>query len=297
MINKTIFSIFKNGSRTYFYSSLFFPSALKKEVFSLYGFVRKADNFVDSPPQDINGFYKFKDEYKKAEKGINTDDIVIDSFIKLSREKNFNPEWTDSFLKSMEMDITKNTYETIDETLQYIYGSAEVIGFYMSKIMNLPKEAYYYAKYLGRAMQYINCIRDISEDIRLDRTYFPQTELEEYGLKSLNYEHTIKNKENFTDFINKQLKRYIKWQQYAEEGYRYIPKRYLIPVKTASEIYNWTAEQIHKNPFIIYKRKIQPMVKQIIAKTMLNIVDSNKAHCNNFLYNEKQIIPQINLSD
>jgi phytoene synthase len=60
MINKTLFSIFKQGSRTYFYSSLFFPSYLKKDVFSLYGFVRKADNLVDSIPQDIKGFYDLK---------------------------------------------------------------------------------------------------------------------------------------------------------------------------------------------------------------------------------------------
>jgi len=60
MINKTLFSIFKEGSKTYFYSSVFFPTYTKKDVFSLYGFVRKADNFVDSIPQNINGFYEFK---------------------------------------------------------------------------------------------------------------------------------------------------------------------------------------------------------------------------------------------
>ena len=65
MINKTLFSIFRQGSKTYFYSSLFFPSYLKKDVFALYAFVRKADNNVDSIPQDVNGFYKLKEKYTR----------------------------------------------------------------------------------------------------------------------------------------------------------------------------------------------------------------------------------------
>jgi phytoene synthase len=293
MIDKQIYSIFKDGSRTYFYSSIFFPSRIKKEVFTLYGFVRKTDNFVDSIPQNINGFYEFKEKYYKAKKGINTDDIVLDSFIKISKEKKFDTKWTESFFKSMEMDILKNKYETLNDTLEYIYGSAEVIGFYMSKLLNLSKKAYVYAKYLGRAMQYINFIRDIDEDNKLGRIYFPNKELEEYGLKSLNYEDTSKHKEEFIDFIHKQIDRYCKWQHYAEKGYKYIPKRYLIPVKTASEMYKWTAEQIYRNPFIVYKMKIKPMVKQIFTKTILNIIDPDKNYQNVCFCNDLYIKPQI----
>lgn len=293
MINKQIYSLFQNGSRTYFYSSLFFPHKIKKEVFSLYGFVRKTDNFLDSIPQDITGFYEFKEKYYKAENGIHTNDIIIDSFIQLSRNKNFDPKWTESFLKSMEMDIKKNKYETLDDTLEYIYGSAEVIGLFMSKLLNLSKEAYSYAKYLGRAMQYINFIRDIDEDNKLGRIYFPNKDLEEYGLKSLNYKETSKHKEEFINFIHKQIDRYCKWQHYAEEGYKYIPKRYLISVKTASEMYKWTAEQIYKNPFVVYNIKIKPMIKQIFTKTILNMIDPSKPYHNTCLCKDTQIIPQI----
>ena len=102
MINKTIYSIFQLGSKTYFYSSLFFPTNLRKDVFTLYGFVRKADNYVDSIPQDINGFYEFKEKYYNAINGNKTNDIVIDSFVKLAIKKHFNPEWTEAFLNSME---------------------------------------------------------------------------------------------------------------------------------------------------------------------------------------------------
>jgi phytoene synthase len=276
MINKTLFSIFKQGSKTYFYSSLFFPTYLKKDVFSLYGFVRKADNFVDSKPQDINGFYDFKEKYYSAIEGKKTNNIVIDSFVDLAYRKNFNPEWTDAFLKSMESDIKKSRYKSIDETIDYMYGSAEVIGLFMAKIMSLPDEALYHAKYLGRSMQYINFIRDIAEDLTLGRIYMPEHEMEKIGIKKLDYDYVKKIPKKFISFIHTQLNYYCKWQKIAEEGYKYIPKRYLIPIKTASEMYNWTAGYVYKNPFVIYCKKIKPMIKQILTTTLLNMIDPEK---------------------
>jgi len=273
MINKTLFSIFRQGSKTYFYSSLFFPTYAKRDVFTLYGFVRKADNFVDSIPQDINGFYNFKEKYYEALNGKITNNIIIDSFVKLAEKNNFNPEWTDAFLNSMENDIKKSYYKNLSETIDYMYGSAEVIGLYMAKIMNLKEEAFIYAKYLGRSMQYINFIRDIAEDIKLGRVYLPTNDMKQFGIKSLNYDYVKNIPEKFTSFIRLQLSYYSKWQQKSEKGYKYIPKRYLIPVKTASEMYNWTAEQIYNNPFVIYQKKVKPQISQIISTTIMNVID------------------------
>ncbi len=276
MINKTLFSIFKEGSKTYFYSSIFFPTYIKKDVFTLYGFVRKADNFVDSIPQDINGFYEFKDKYYNAINGNKTNDIVIDSFVNLMNKKDFDTEWVDAFLHSMEMDITKSEYNDMNETLEYIHGSAEVIGLMMAKIMNLPEDSYEHAKYLGRSMQYINFIRDIAEDINLRRIYFPTSDMKKFGIKKLDYDFIKNHKRNFSNFINKQLEYYCNWQQFAEEGYKYIPKRYLISIKTASEMYNWTAEQIYSNPLIVYNMKVKPQISKIVSSIIMNIIDPSK---------------------
>ena len=275
MINRTFYSIFQQGSRTYFYSSLFFPTSVKKDVFELYGFVRKADNYVDKIHQNSSDFYKFKNKYYQAVAGKITGDVVIDSFVNLQNKKQFHQEWVDAFLHSMEMDLTKKTYETLDETIEYIYGSAEVIGLMMSAILGLPKESHIYAKYLGRAMQYINFIRDIAEDNTLQRIYLPAQELNEYGLHNLHYENITNHPEEYTAFIRYQIQRYCEWQEYAEQGYRYIPKRYLISVKTAAEMYHWTAEQIHKNPMVVYQWKVKPLISQIITTTLINLIDPN----------------------
>jgi len=274
IIDKTFFSIFRKGSRTYFYSSLFFPLNIRKEVFILYGFVRKTDNFVDVIPQNRNGFYEFKERYYQAKQGKETGDIVVDSFVRLAKRKGFQNEWIDAFLHSMELDLTKKRYETIDEVLEYIYGSAEVIGLMMAKIIGLPKESFEHAQYLGRAMQYINFIRDIAEDLDLGRVYFPQTDLRQHGLENLSFEHVKEHPENFEHFIQTQLDRYCHWQEQAEEGYHFIPKRYLISIKTASEMYHWTAEQIAHHPYIIYDTKVKPMISKILLTVLSNLIDT-----------------------
>jgi phytoene synthase len=274
IIDKTFFSIFRKGSRTYFYSSLFFPMHIRREVFILYGFVRKTDNFVDVVPQDRAGFYDFKQKYYQAKSGKETGDIVIDSFVQLAKKKGFEDEWVDAFLHSMELDLTKTRYETLDEVIEYIYGSAEVIGLMMAKIIGLPKESFEYAKYLGRAMQYINFIRDIAEDLELGRVYFPQTDLQQHGLDNLTFDYVKQHPEQFRDFIQAQLDRYCRWQEKAEEGYRLIPKRYLISIKTASEMYHWTGEQIAHHPFIVYECKVKPMISKIILTVFSNLIDT-----------------------
>lgn len=270
--DKTIYSIFKKGSKTYFYSTIFFPKSVRRDVFILYSFLRKADDYVDSIPQDDQGFYNFKDRYQEARKGTVTGDVVVDSFAGLEKRKNFNKEWVEAFLKSMEMDLYKSNYQNMDELLIYLYGSSEVVGLFMASILDLPTESYTAARYLGRAMQYVNFIRDISEDLQLGRIYFPQDEMEEYGIKSLDANLNKQEPDNFQYFLKKQLKTYYQWQNEAEKGFKYIPTRYLIPIKTASDMYLWTAKQIEKDPFLVYERKVKPTIPKIVSNIFSNSV-------------------------
>lgn len=269
-INKTIYTIFKKGSKTYFYSTIFFPKKVKRDVFTLYSFLRKADDYVDSIPQDSEGFYAFKDRYYDSKSGTVTGDVVIDSFKELSMRKNFEDKWVDAFLNSMEMDIYKSTYQNLEELETYLYGSSEVVGLFMAKIMDLPQESFQAARHLGKAMQYINFIRDISEDIELGRVYFPQEDLESFGLENLEENNTRTNEENFKGFIKKQLETYKIWQMEAEKGFAYIPYRYLISIKTASDMYNWTAREIENDPFVVYRRKVKPSVPKVVFNVFSN---------------------------
>jgi len=274
MVHPVIRSIFKKGSRTYFYSSLFFPPEIRDDVFRLYAFVRKADDFVDSTPQQSSEFYAFKEKYENALDGIPSGDIVIDEFTKISLRKNFDSNWVEAFLWSMESDLYINRYDTEDALRVYLYGSAEVVGLMMAKIMGLPEEAYPSARALGRAMQYANFIRDISEDLELGRIYFPMPELYERGLTGLEYEQVSEKPEAFKDLIYTQLDRFTEWQAEAEAGFSFIPRRYRIPIKTASEMYKWTAKVIRRNPMIVYDVKVKPSIPRIVSSISINSLAS-----------------------
>ena len=266
MVDRTLYSIFKEGSKTYFYSSLFFPMDVRNDVFVLYAFVRKADNFVDIIPQREKEFYDFWGKFEAALNGNLSGDIVIDSFVSLIATKKFDKTWVRAFFESMEMDIKKQKYKDIEETKQYMYGSAEVVGLMMASILELPRQSFKCARYLGRAMQYINFIRDISEDLVLGRQYLPQNDLSECGLKSLDYDYIRNYEEAFNNFIRRQIEYYKEWQNQAETGFQYIPKRYFISIKTASDMYKWTAEQIEKTPIIVYQKKVKPSIPFIVSR-------------------------------
>ena len=271
-IPKQLYAIFKKGSKTYFYSSLLFPNTVRDDIFILYSFVRVADNFVDAIPQQKKQFFDFKQEYLTASKKGSSENIVIDQFVKLMKRKKIDKKWVTSFLDAMEQDLKKSSYKTIEETEQYMYGSAEVIGLILCAILDISKEGYKYAKLLGKSMQYINFIRDVSEDIELGRNYLPLTEMKKYRLKDLSQQTAQKYEQQFNSFIRAEIERYFIWQAEAEKGFQYIPKKNLLAIKTASDLYKWTANQIYKNPLIIYNRKVKPSLSTIITQAGENMI-------------------------
>ena len=187
----------------------------------------------------------------------------------------FDPTWTEAFLSSMEADLTKRFYRTEAETLEYVYGSAEVIGLFMAKIMRLPEEAYGAARMLGRAMQIINFIRDAAEDAAMGRRYLP---LERDGVRLLDVpddwlpsrEWAQAHPAEWTAFLRGHLERYAAWQAEAEAGYRFIPRRPRMAVRTAGDMYNWTARQIAADPFVVFERKVKPEKARIVWQALWN---------------------------
>lgn len=264
MSNKN--TIFKNASVTFYTASLFFPPKVKDDVFSLYAFLRTADDFIDTVPQNKKGFLGFKKETLTAFESGESKNSIIQDFIELARRKQFELEWITAFFDSLEMDLTVKKYETYTELKKYIYGSAEVVGLFMAKILSLPKKSFPYAQKLGESMQFINMLRDIPEDISLGRTYLPKSELGKFHIKTLST--YTKDVEKFIEF---ELKRFSQLQNEAEKGYKYIPKRYRIPIKTAGDMYKWTGEQIKKDPSIIWDKKVKPDKWFVVLTSVKNI--------------------------
>lgn len=272
--------IFKQGSTTYYWSSKFFPENTRDDVFKLYSFVRVADDYVDAMPQDAKRFKQLEKAWHKAidtgkmPSGRTNPDIklAVTNMYDVYTKYDFDKKWVQSFLDSMNMDLDKRTYKTLNQTLDYIYGSAEVIGLMMAKIIGVKEEGYEAAKLQGRAMQYINLIRDIKEDIDLGRQYFPSRELSKYGLPSLQINDIINHPAAFREFIEGQIEYYNQWQKQAAKGFKYVPRSQRVALKTAVDMYNWTATSIAKNPFIVLDKKIKPSKIRVVGRALVRSI-------------------------
>jgi phytoene synthase len=265
MPERDLRNVFKKGSRTFFNSSRFFPKAVREDVSILYGFLRTADDLVDAVPQRADEFRSFDTRFREARAGGPTGDPIIDRFAALEKRRGFDPSWTDAFLHAMALDLVKRRYARIEETLEYVHGSAEVVGLMTASLMGLPPEAFPPAAMLGRAMQYINFLRDIAEDNGFGRTYLPAAEMSRFGLSGLGPEAAARAPEAFRSFVRAELDRYRGWQAEAERGFRYLPRRLLVPVRTASKMYKWTAARISSDPFIVFRTKVKPSRWRILG--------------------------------
>lgn len=154
--------------------------SIRDAVYSIYGFVRFADEIVDS----FNNFdqemllNEFEGDYYKAlNAGISLNPI-LNSFQQIVRIYNIDDNLIQAFLKSMRSDLTKQKFSNY-EISEYIYGSAEVVGLMCLKVFvkgnnELYQELKPYAQRLGAAFQKINFLRDLQYDMEaLKRTYFP----------------------------------------------------------------------------------------------------------------------------
>ncbi|MBC7722431.1 MAG: phytoene/squalene synthase family protein [Pedobacter sp.] len=153
---------------------------LRQPIFNIYGFVRFADEIVDT----FHGHDKqllldeFKAEtYKAIERGISLNPI-LHSFQITVRQYNIDTDLINAFLYSMELDLDKRKYDRAGYE-EYIYGSAEVVGLMCLYVFcSGNKERYEQlkpgAKSLGAAFQKVNFLRDLKADFEgLDRVYFP----------------------------------------------------------------------------------------------------------------------------
>lgn len=157
---------------------------IRNAIYAIYGFVRLADEIVDS----FHDFDKatllnrFKHEtFQAIEEGISLNP-VLQAFQETVSQYDIDRQLIAQFLYSMEMDLKPVDYnEVLYE--EYIYGSAEVVGLMCLQVFTQGDKTQYfelkpYAQKLGSAFQKVNFLRDLKEDYEiLGRTYFPNSDL------------------------------------------------------------------------------------------------------------------------
>ena len=163
-------------------------SSIRNHIYNIYGFVRFADEIVDTfhdfPKEELLDRFE-KDLNFSLEKKISLNPI-LNSFQLTVNKYNIDRKLISAFLKSMRWDLNKNIYKTDKEYKEYIYGSADVVGLMCLKVFVNGDDNLYFklkpaAMSLGSAFQKVNFLRDLKKDYQeLDRTYFPNVDFNHF---------------------------------------------------------------------------------------------------------------------
>ena len=167
-------------------------SSIRQDIYNIYGFVRFADEIVDS----FHDFNKeellnlFELDLKKSIKDKISLNPILNSFQKTLNKYEIDYELVNSFLKSMKSDLNKKQYLSSEEFDEYVYGSADVVGLMCLKVFVKGDQKQYndlkpYAMSLGSAFQKVNFLRDLKADHDgLNRSYFPNLDIDKFDEKS-----------------------------------------------------------------------------------------------------------------
>ena len=205
-----------------------FDEHLRYPVYAIYGFVRYADEIVDTfyGHDQAQLIKDFKEETYKAIGQKISLNPVLHSFQYTVNQYNIDREFIEAFLRSMEMDLDKKAYDDANYKA-YIYGSAEVIGLMCLRVFCNNNEGLYRsllptARSLGSAFQKINFLRDVKSDLEeRGRTYFPGVDFE-----------------NFTQQDKREIEKDIKAEMdIAYEGIKKLPEGARLGVYIAYKYY------------------------------------------------------------
>lgn len=162
-------------------------TSIRKDIYNIYGFVRFADEIVDTF-HDYDKKVLFENFETALEASIQNKislNPILNSFQHTYHKYDIPHHLVEAFMKSMRMDLTKKKYSTYSEYKEYIYGSADVVGLMCLCVFVDGDKAKYEelkesAMALGSAFQKVNFLRDLKADYEdLERTYFPNTNLME----------------------------------------------------------------------------------------------------------------------
>ena len=216
------------------------PTKLRQAIYSIYGFVRLADEIVDTF-HDVDQellLRNFERDFNDAIANNFSMNPVLHSFALTVNTYKIPYHLVESFFISMKADLSKKTYSDFKELDEYIYGSANVVGLMCLKVFVNGDEQFFYrlekpAMKLGSAFQKVNFLRDLKADAeQLNRSYFP-------GLGEDNLDESIKFQ--LIENIKQDFKE-------AEEGIRRLPGRSKLAVLIAFTYYSQLLRKISNTP-------------------------------------------------
>ena len=264
--------VIKRYSTSFYFSSSLLSKSIRQDIFNIYGFVRLADEIVDTfhefPKKEL--LMEFENELWRSIDNKISLNPILNSFQNTVNKYSIPKDLINSFLDSMKMDLNKKQYNTIEEYKKYIYGSADVVGLMCLKVFVKGSEKSYtelspFAISLGSAFQKVNFLRDIKDDSDiLNRVYFPNVDMNNFN-ESSKKEIILEIENDFKNAVNGivKLPKNSKFAVYI--AYRYYNK-------LLNKLKQTSSENIVKKRIRIHNFQKFIVIARSYVKYQLNLI-------------------------
>jgi phytoene synthase len=247
--------------KTYYLATLLLPKSKRPHVHALYGFARYADEIVDdltstlTHQEKVDALQRWSEQLLQDISNGQSNDHVGRALVDTVQRFNIPIAYFEAFLHSMAMDLTVTQYETYDDLLEYVYGSAAVIGLQMVHVLGTAEgktsEALVPAEKLGIAFQLANFIRDVGEDLERGRVYLPMAELRSYGVSRDMLERRLLTPQ-IIEALKFQIGRVRDLQNEANLGISLLSPDSQSCIRAASELYCGIVDEVEKIDYQVF---------------------------------------------
>jgi phytoene synthase len=234
-------AIHRRTGNTFYYATRLLPARVRDDVYVLYGFFRLADEVVDGEDFDSPTAQRERLEHMRAAAlgERPAEDPVVAAFAELVAEHDIDRREVEAFVDAMIADIDTDRYGTYADLAGYMRGSAAAVGHMLAAVFETAdrEAAAPHAAALGEALQLTNFCRDVREDYEdLGRVYLPQSTLEEYGVRTADFEAATAP-ERLRAAVRREVDRAEALYRTGVEGIEYLPEDCQFPVLLAATLY------------------------------------------------------------
>lgn len=236
------------GSKSFAAASSLFDPVTRRSVLMLYAWCRHCDDVIDgqtlgfdaappSPEEAARRLARLKESTLRACAGERMEEPAFAAFQYVALRHGIGPELALAHLEGFAMDARGARYDTFDDTLQYCYHVAGVVGLMMARVMGVRDEAALdRACDLGLAFQMTNIARDIVEDAHAGRCYLPREWLDEAGI-SLDRLADPANRRALAQIAQRLVQAAEPYYASAQGGLKSLPLRSAWAIGTAHGVY------------------------------------------------------------
>lgn len=244
------------GSKSFSMASFFFNKEEKEAAWLLYSWCRFVDDEIDQAGSTEDALQKVKEVEQRTRAALENPDLEVGPYRSLgliAKNYQMNHKYPLDLIRGMKMDVEGAKIKDQDQLLDYCYCVAGTVGLMMCSVMGVRSEkAYPHALAMGQAMQLTNIARDIADDLKINRIYFPRTWLAENGLTE---ESFPKSKQQWIPLTEKLLDLADQSYQYGIAGLQFLNFRSAWAVIIAAYIYRAIGHKIRKNISLAHQQR------------------------------------------